>query len=131
MTIGQVGVKVEIPLHATKISYERPALKIYGSVQLLTQGSVAITNGDGGQNMMNPSSDRRLKQNIVQIGQHPQGFALYLFDYKPEHRVACGFGRRFGVMADEVSRVVPAAVYTASDGYMRVDYSQLGIRLGA
>lgn len=77
------------------------------------------------QNMM--MSDRALKQDIVRIGTHPAGFGLYLFDYKPEFREAAGFGRQFGVMADEVELVLPQAVVMHPDGYKRVDYALLGI----
>ena len=113
----------------SRAPYEQPQLKVYGSVRLLTQGT-GSNNGDSGQTMMIPC-DPCLKENVVEIGRHPLGFGLYLFDYKPEHRAAHGHGRRFGVMADEVARIVPAAVHVAGDGFMRVDYSQLGIRLGA
>ena len=72
-------------------------------------------------------SDRKLKENIVRIGTHPLGIGLYLFDYKPEYRESSGFGRRFGVMADEVETVLPQAVAMHPDGYKRVDYALLGI----
>ncbi|HYC35093.1 MAG TPA: tail fiber domain-containing protein [Usitatibacter sp.] len=74
------------------------------------------------------SSDRLLKQDWVRIGTHPLGVGIYLFDYKPEFRDRHGHGRQFGVMADEVERVLPAAVTRDADGYRRVDYAMLGIR---
>lgn len=77
------------------------------------------------QNMM--MSDRALKQDIVRIGTHPAGFGLYLFDYKPEFSRSAGYGRQFGVMADEVERVLPKAVVMHPDGYKQVDYAMLGI----
>ena len=33
------------------------------------------------------------------------------------------------VMAQEVATVMPAAVLTGADGYLRVDYGRLGLRL--
>ncbi len=112
--------------------YERPELKVFGSLQLLTQGSVPNSNGDAGQTMMvPPTSDPRAKENIVEVGRHPWGFGLYLFDYRPEFQARNGAGRQFGVMADEVARVVPAAVSVDEAGYQRVDYARLGIQLGA
>jgi len=48
--------------------------------------------------------DRRLKRNIVQIGETCGGFALYAFEY------LWGGGLRVGVMADEVSGVPGAVV---------------------
>lgn len=68
-------------------------------------------------------SDRRLKQDIVQVGTHePTGLPLYHFAYrlKPDQRYE-------GVMADEVRAVMPGAVHTGPDGFDRVDYAQLGI----
>ena len=72
-------------------------------------------------------SDRNAKQNIVRIGTHPLGIGLYLFDYKPEFEPVAGYGRQFGVMADEVEAVLPQAVVMHPDGYKRVDYALLGI----
>lgn len=85
---------------------------------------------DGGTFNMGPSmtSDVRAKENIVSIGQHPMGFGLYLFDYKPEFKDACGHGRQFGVMAQEVEPVVPDAVGIGTHGYKVVHYGLLGIR---
>jgi len=72
-------------------------------------------------------SDRRAKERIVRIGTHPLGFGLYLFDFKRALRKRFGAGRQFGVLADEVERILPAAVSVGADGYRRVDYSMLGI----
>ena len=44
---------------------------------------------------------------MFRIGHHPNGFGLYLFDYKVEFQGAWGRGRQFGVMADEVESVMP------------------------
>lgn len=63
------------------------------------------------------ASDRRLKSNIVRIGEHPLGIGIYEYDI---------FGHRdVGVMADEVMEVMPEAVVTMPDGYMAVDYGRL------
>lgn len=112
---------------AAKRTYQGPALHVYGKLHLLTQGS-GSANGDGGQGMMTPNgSDRSIKENIVSIGTHPLGIALYLFDYKPEYRDAWGHGRQFGVMADEVAMVIPEAVSMHRDGYKMVNYAMLGM----
>ena len=73
------------------------------------------------------TSDIRLKQNIVRIDNHPLGFGVYLFDYKPEFQELAGRGRQFGVMADEVETVMPEAVVIHPDGYKQVNYAMLGI----
>lgn len=60
------------------------------------------------------------------MGEHPAGFGLYLFDYKAEFS-DLGAGRQFGVMADEVEKIVPEAVTIGSNGFRAVDYALLGI----
>lgn len=70
-------------------------------------------------------SDRRLKENIVQVGRdEATGLPLYEFNYidKP--------GQRYrGVMADDVEAKFPDAVVRDEDGYALVVYSALGIEM--
>jgi len=69
------------------------------------------------------TSDRRLKQDIVVVGEHPNGLPAYEFAYKHDPT------RRFiGVMADDVEKFMPEAV-TEVDGYKTVDYNLLGITM--
>ena len=109
--------------------YDQPRLIVFGSLSLITHGTGG--NGTDASGPMTMISDPRAKQNIVQVGIHPLGFGLYLFDYRPEFREAQGHGRQFGVMADEVEAYAPEAVSVSSDGYKRVNYSRLGIRFDA
>lgn len=61
-------------------------------------------------------SDRRLKSNIVKVGDDARGFGIYEYDI---------FGRRErGVMADEVEKVVPEAIGEYL-GYKTVNYGAL------
>lgn len=111
-----------------KAAYTTPVLTMYGSVSALTMGpGGSTTDAFGGNDPLNAPSDPRVKENVVRIGQHPLGIGLYLFDYKPEFRAQWGNRRQFGVMADEVEAVLPAAVTTPADGYKRVNYQLLGI----
>ena len=113
--------------------YERPVLRTFGSVQRMTQGSTGKLP-DGGSSKRKATgggSDRRIKENVVRIGEHPLGLGLYLFDYKPEYRGLWGNGRQFGVMADEVEALLPAAVSVHADGYKLVDYAMLGVNRAA
>jgi hypothetical protein len=120
-----------------KAAYTAPVLKVFGSIGFLTLGKAGATCDGiaaGSNNPLSPgssgpvcASDPRAKHNVVRVGDHPQGFGLYLFDYKPEYRAAWGHGRQFGVMADEVERVVPQAISRDAEGLMRVDYAMLGI----
>jgi len=109
---------------ANKATYAKPELKVFGSVRNLTGGSGGNGSDGGNMNMM---SDPRAKENVRRVGTHPAGFGLYLFDYKAEYRDTHGASRQFGVMADEVEAIVPAAVARDASGYARVDYAQLGI----
>lgn len=110
----------------SKAVYTKPVLTSYGSVSELTM-SISGSNTDTNGGSLNVPSDPRVKENITHVGQHPMGIGLYLFDYKPEFREQWGLGRQFGVMADEVETVLPAAVTTHADGYKRVNYRLLGI----
>lgn len=121
--------------------------KEYCSPKLLRFGTIAaLTNSGTGANTeqvtsSDPdhpcSSDKhrrscapsepRLKQNILRIGSHPIGIGLYLFGYKPEYQATWGYGRQFGVMADEVEAAMPEAIHLHPDGYRLVDYAMLGI----
>ena len=109
--------------------YVAPQLTRFGSVRALTGGSLDVGEDAPFPTGKNNQSDMRVKENIARVGDHPAGFGLYLFDYKPEFQSADKRGRRFGVMAQEVERVVPEAVSIGSDGYRQVDYAKLGIKL--
>lgn len=69
-------------------------------------------------------SDRRLKENIEAVGvDEATGLTLYEFNYIADER------RFRGVMADEVEKVMPAAVLFDERGYRLVDYGLLGIEM--
>jgi hypothetical protein len=121
----------------TKKAYAAPELIRYGEVRVLTQSGSGgepesmtgetIDGCDNSKNKRSCLSDRRAKQNIALAGRHPWGFGLYLFDYQPQHQGEYGTSRQFGVMADEVRDVVPAAVTQHDSGLMAVRYDMLGI----
>lgn len=68
-------------------------------------------------------SDRRMKENIEQVGETESGLGLYEFNY-------IGDGKRYrGVMADEVERIVPDAVVYDDLGFASVNYGMLGIKM--
>lgn len=114
----------------SKAEYRKPVLTVFGLVRELTQSTSTICSGDGtGVMMMNSCvpSDPSIKENVVRVGTHRLGIGLYLFDYMPEFR-SFGEGRQFGVMADEVERVMPAAVSIHATGDCKqVNYAMLGI----
>jgi hypothetical protein len=51
------------------------------------------------------------------------GIGFYRYRYKWSDQLYVG------VMAQEVKNIVPTAVPRGRDGYLRVDYGQLGLRL--
>jgi hypothetical protein len=68
-------------------------------------------------------SDIRLKRDITQVGELDTGINLY------SYRSLWSDTTYVGVMAQEVAAVKPEAVLRGADGYLRVDYRRLGLRL--
>jgi hypothetical protein len=68
-------------------------------------------------------SDIRLKREVALVGQLDKRIGLYRFKYL--------WGERdyVGVMAHEVAAVVPDAVAQDTDGYLRVNYARIGLKL--
>ena len=88
----------------------------------------ADVNLRGGEDLQSPcadetTSDVRLKTDIEQVGTTVYGLPLYRFRYKT------GPERFQGVMAQDVLQVMPDAVVRGEDGYYRVKYAELGIRM--
>jgi endosialidase-like protein len=69
------------------------------------------------------ASDSRLKEAVVPLKQLANGVELYRFRYKGDSEVYVG------VIAQQVARLMPRAVLRGDDGYLRVDYERLGLRL--
>jgi hypothetical protein len=68
-------------------------------------------------------SDRRLKRDVVLLGDARNGIAFYRFKYTWSDQVYVG------VMAQQVAAIVPEAVHPGADGFLRVDYNRLGLRM--
>ncbi len=68
-------------------------------------------------------SDIRLKRDIALLSRLNNGLGLYRYRYLWSDQAYVG------VMAQEVEKVMPGAVVRGADGYLRVDYQQLGRRL--
>jgi hypothetical protein len=104
------------PTFAATQAANNAAMQNYGIQQA---GNNATTQGLASLGMAGAMyfSDRRLKSNIVRIGEHPSGIGIYEYDI---------FDRRErGVMADEVAKVMPDAIVPHSSGYMMVNYGKL------
>lgn len=72
-------------------------------------------------------SDVNTKKNISKVGSLPNGLNLYTFEYKDEFKddPKAGHGLQFGVLAQEVEKVIPEAVTVDSNGYKVVNYNYL------
>jgi len=68
-------------------------------------------------------SDIRLKEDILPLMRFDNGIGLYRYRYNWSDQFYVG------VMAQEVATIVPTAVLRGKDGYLRVDYGQLGMKL--
>jgi hypothetical protein len=68
-------------------------------------------------------SDIRLKHDIALLGHLDNGLGFYRFSYNGSDKAYVGF------MAQDVQQVMPAAVVRGSDGYLRVYYEKLGLKL--
>ena len=68
------------------------------------------------------ASDRRLKENIQEVGISPQGYKIYEFNYK-------GGDVRFrGAMAQDVLQKNPMAV-GIDQNHLTVDYRQIDVNM--
>ena len=83
-------------------------------------GGGGMGGGMGGGGMM---SDIRAKHDIVLLGHLDNGLGFYRFSYNGSDNAYVG------VMAQEVQTVMPDAVVRGSDGYLRVYYDRLGLRM--
>jgi polysaccharide export outer membrane protein len=68
-------------------------------------------------------SDVRAKRDITPIAKLENGLRLYRYRY------AWGDTLYVGVLAQEVLEVAPGAVSRGADGYLRVNYARLGLRM--
>tara|TARA_Y100001973_G_scaffold79840_1_gene117397 strand:+ start:87 stop:884 length:798 start_codon:yes stop_codon:yes gene_type:complete len=100
------------------------ALKI-GTSLLSTAGSMYSLGAFGNPNVVNGplswiKSDRRLKDNIKEVGMSPKGYKIYEFSYKGDST------RYRGAMAQDVVKKNPMAV-GIENNYLTVDYSQVDV----
>ena len=86
------------------------AVSIAGSIGSLATGYKALKD-----------SDRRLKENIIKLGESISGLGIYKFNY-------IGKAKQYiGAMADEVIKIFPKAAILNSNGFYSVDYSLIDV----
>jgi len=66
-------------------------------------------------------SDRRLKENIIKLGESISGLGVYKFNYIGKTK------QYIGAMADEVIKIIPKAVVTMNDGFLGINYNLIDI----
>jgi hypothetical protein len=69
------------------------------------------------------ASDIRLKKNIHKIGQTSSGLNVHRWDWREFAKKIVGNTPSIGVIAQEVMKVIPKAVFRGDHGYLMVDYS--------
>ncbi len=69
-------------------------------------------------------SDRRLKTDVVALGETEDGIKLYSWKYKSDLVTTW-----VGVMAQDLEATHPEALAIAPDGFYRVNYSGLGVEM--
>ena len=82
------------------------------------------TTAPSGQQYGPMSSDSRLKENIIKVGNSPSGINIYEWNYKSAPNT-----RYRGVMAQEIMQTHPNAIHLFEDGYMGVHYSHLDVNM--
>lgn len=107
-----------------------PSSNLFDIVNTLGPGSTSssgtCTNGatfTNGNCNIGELSDRRLKRAVVLLARLDNGIGIYRYRYLWSDIVYVG------VMAQEVLEIMPSAVIRASDGYFRVNYARLGLRM--
>ena len=72
-------------------------------------------------------SDIKLKKNIKLVGKLDNGIKLYEWKWNKEGKKIAGNQVERGVIAQQVQKIIPEAVVKGEDGYLRVNYSLVGV----
>jgi hypothetical protein len=116
-SMGQLGVsKYGADISAFNSANQAAAASSAGFGQAL--GTIGMAYAMKG-------SDIRIKQDVIRVGQLDNGLNLYSYQYLPEYRDTWGHGPQIGVMAHEVEKVDPTAVFIHADGYKVVNYAKV------
>lgn len=86
-------------------------------------GGGGFHGGGGGRGGGGRRSDIALKHDVVLLGYLANGLGYYRFSYIGSDKAYVG------VIAQEVEGVMPKAVTRGADGYLRVYYERLGLKL--
>lgn len=116
--VPQVGVAAPDYAGLVQNNYAQQVSQANSAAQAKAQmyGSIFGTAGTAAAII---ASDIRFKENIRRIGTLANGLATYAYNYIGSK------AQQFGVMAQEVLRVIPQAVLRDADGFMYVDYGKV------
>jgi hypothetical protein len=88
------------------------------------RGGGHVSRGGGGRGGGGGRrSDIRLKEDIVPLVRLNNGLELYRFRYKGSDQTAY-----VGVIAQEVQKIEPSAVWRDHEGYLMVNYDRIGLK---
>lgn len=135
--VGNLATQAGNATAAGQIAAGNTQTNALSSLMGLGQGAAGIyalgnyTGGAAGAtslwSALSSLCDIRTKENISLIGNLPNGLNVYEFEYKPEfkdHKFA-GHGKFIGLMAQEVERIFPEAVFVTDNGYKAINYSKV------
>ena len=90
-----------------------------GSFAPITKTEESSSSGGGGL-----FSDKRLKDNIVKVGELANGLNIYKWDWNEVAKKLVGNQPSFGVLAQEVAVLIPNAVVEVN-GILKVKYEEI------
>lgn len=121
--VMEAPVVVQEPMMEPAGSSINPAFIVVGILAALLLASSLEDDDDNGTDLEDLASDINLKQDIFRVGTALNGLPIYSFGYIGQE------GTYLGVMAQDVVSHTPEAVSVGEDGYMRVNYGMLGMRM--
>jgi len=127
---GQFGETMMSGLEARLVAEQAKANLIGGLGSSMLSGLFTPIAQQGGgaasilSSLFSGLSDKRLKKNIRKV-KTLNKINLYTWDWNEKGQNIAKDQKTFGVIAQEIQKTRPSAVFTGSDGYLRVDYSKL------
>ena len=115
---GKAREKMGLPAQPPPPVMMPPTNRLGGALSLIQSGlsigaSIATIS----------ASDIKVKENINKVGESPQGYSIYEFNY-------IGDAQRYrGVMAQDVVKKHPMAVEVMSSGYLGVNYDLIDVNM--
>jgi hypothetical protein len=105
-----------------KGAFATPIVASFAMSGLTVEVAAQVPNSTAKSHPLTPS-DRRLKTDLTRIADHAAGFGIYRFKY------LWSDAEYVGVIAQEVADAMPEGVVCGDDGFLRVDYAAIGMRM--